>query len=147
MAITAIQSSSASPAVGSRKARAAASYDPRDTNRDGLVSPAEALAYDLGHPKLTTTGRKSAPPQESVGSRRSDSLANPMVQAGRSRSAYVDPRDTNRNGTVSPLERQAYDLRHPLQGVSPGPAQATYAPRTSRTAGMADRSRVLDLYA
>ncbi|MFZ1375512.1 MAG: hypothetical protein WAS25_02850 [Geothrix sp.] len=147
MAITAIQSSSASLAVGSGRARAAASYDSRDTNQDGVVSPAEALAYDLRHPKFTTTGRTSAPLQEQVGSRRSDFLANSMVQADRSSSAYVDPRDTNRNGTVSPMERQAYDLRHPLQGVSPGPAQATYAPRALRAAGMADRSRVLDLYA
>ncbi len=147
MAITAIQSSSGSLALGSGKARAAASYDSRDTNRDGIVSPAEALAYDLRHPNLSMTGRKSAPLQEPVGSRRSDLAANPLVQADRSSSAYVDPRDTNRNGTVSPLERQAYDLRHPLQEVSLGPAQSTYAPRTSRNAGMADRSRVLDLYA
>ncbi len=147
MAVTAIQSSSASLAVGSGKARAAASYDSRDTNRDGVVSPAEALAYDLRHPKVTMARGTSTPLQDLVGSRRSDITANPLVQADRSASAYVDPRDTNRNGTVSPLERQAYALRHPMEGVRPGSAQATYAPRTSRAAGMADRTSVLDLYA
>lgn len=34
-------------------ARARAVYtDPRDTNQDGIVSPAEALAYALKHPEL-----------------------------------------------------------------------------------------------
>ncbi|NWJ41357.1 MAG: hypothetical protein HXX12_10335 [Geothrix sp.] len=147
MAISGIQSSSASLAVGPGKPRTLVSYDPRDTNQDGVVSPAELLAYDLKHPKVTTTGRKSAPLQDQLRSRPSDSLPNPIAQAGRPGSAYLDPKDADRNGTVSPLERQAYDLRHPLNGVSQGAAPATYAPGGSRAAEGADRSRVLDLYA
>jgi hypothetical protein len=39
--------------AGTSNARARAVYtDPRDTNQDGIVSPAEALAYALKHPEL-----------------------------------------------------------------------------------------------
>ena len=32
----------------------AASFDPADTNHDGIVSPEEALAYALAHPELAS---------------------------------------------------------------------------------------------
>lgn len=44
--------------TASKKA-ATLSYDPADTNQDGVVSPAELLAYELSHPTARET--QSAP--------------------------------------------------------------------------------------
>ncbi len=40
------------PTAKTAKASLPVAYDPADTNQDGVVSPAEALAYALRHPEL-----------------------------------------------------------------------------------------------
>lgn len=54
------QPQSAGPAARTGQALSdqAVSYDPADTNHDGVVSPEEALAYALAHPELAS--RKAA---------------------------------------------------------------------------------------
>ena len=51
MQIGAIQSRSAGLGAAVSKASNAVYFDPMDTNRDGVVSPAEEFAYTLTHPK------------------------------------------------------------------------------------------------
>lgn len=50
--VKAANASPAPPASQAAQASQAAYYDPADTNQDGVVSPAEALAYALAHPEL-----------------------------------------------------------------------------------------------
>lgn len=66
-------------------------YDPKDTNLDGLVSPAEELAYSLSHPVVD--------------------LLSPSSKA--TSSVFLDPKDANQDGFVSPAEELTYSLRHP----------------------------------
>jgi hypothetical protein len=66
MQVGSIQNSSASLASSTTKVSGFAYYDPRDTNKDGIVSPAELSAYALTHPEpkvpaqLATTAHKAA---------------------------------------------------------------------------------------
>jgi hypothetical protein len=58
MAIGSIQSGSAGLASTAPKTlNFSALYDPRDTNKDGIVSPAEDLAYSFKHPELAALKR------------------------------------------------------------------------------------------
>ncbi len=49
MAIGAIQGGAANPMATLAAAAKVTSFDPRDTNQDGVVSPAEELAWLLTH--------------------------------------------------------------------------------------------------
>jgi hypothetical protein len=56
MQIGSIQSSAQTPwaqVTAPAKTSAFTTYDPADTNEDGVVSPAELLAYRLSHPTVT----------------------------------------------------------------------------------------------
>jgi hypothetical protein len=55
--ISGVQGLSASPAAPASGLRNLAIYDPRDTNQDGIVSPAEDFAYSLKHPELEALKR------------------------------------------------------------------------------------------
>ena len=59
MQINSIQNTSASLASATTKTSKFAYYDPRDTNQDGVVSPAEIFAYDLKHPDLSKTANNT----------------------------------------------------------------------------------------
>lgn len=50
--VRAAKAGPASQASQTAQASQAAYFDPADTNQDGVVSPAEALAYALAHPEL-----------------------------------------------------------------------------------------------
>lgn len=97
------------PAAGS--ARSAAGFDPMDTNRDGIVSPAESQAYGLSHPGLDPRDANYDGFVSSV-----EELAYAQQHA------FLDPADTNYDGYVSPGETRAYALRHPTYGAPPAGA-------------------------
>lgn len=58
MQVGGIQSISSGVSVA--KASSTASYDPRDTNQDGVVSATEALVYALEHPELAATANAAS---------------------------------------------------------------------------------------
>ncbi|HJV48263.1 MAG TPA: hypothetical protein VJ549_03210 [Geothrix sp.] len=67
MQIGSIQSGTTSAALSAAKTTKVAlpaSYDPADTNQDGVVSPAEALAYALKHPELDLLKAAGANPAQ-----------------------------------------------------------------------------------
>lgn len=95
---------------------------PEDTNQDGVVSPAELLAYELAHPATTPTSRPRpvAPSDTQRGGplAQTDSsipdLYAPLATTSKKRpTTSYDPADVNQDGVVSPAERLAYELSHP----------------------------------
>ena len=61
MQIGGVQNSSSILASQTASLLKAASYDPADTNQDGVVSPAEALAYSLKHPQAAQASANATP--------------------------------------------------------------------------------------
>jgi len=61
MQIGGVQSSSSILASQTASLLKAASYDPADTNQDGIVSAAEALAYSLKHPEAAQASANATP--------------------------------------------------------------------------------------
>ncbi|HJW72525.1 MAG TPA: hypothetical protein VJ486_06675 [Geothrix sp.] len=95
---------------------------PEDTNQDGVVSPAELLAYELTHPATTPTSRPRpvAPPDTQRGgllAQTDSSIPNlyaPLSTTSKKRpTTSYDPADINQDGVVSPAELLAYELSHP----------------------------------
>ena len=70
MQIGSVQAKTTSLIVQPAKTTSRGYYDPADTNKDGLVSGAEALAYALTHPQLgaqrTTNAASTHPSQGSA---------------------------------------------------------------------------------
>ena len=54
MQVGSVQAKPASLIIQPAKAASRGYYDPADTNKDGIVSGAESLAYALTHPQLGT---------------------------------------------------------------------------------------------
>ncbi len=61
MPISGVQSISSILASQTTNLVNAASFDPADTNQDGIVSAAEALAYSLTHPEAAKTSANTTP--------------------------------------------------------------------------------------
>jgi len=94
-------------------------YDPRDTNRDGIISAVEARAYALTHPQaLASAGAVSSAS---------------ALRSKASIQGYLDPKDLNRDGSVSLVEENTYALAHP-QASTPRVTEPSSAEKTSSVA-------------
>lgn len=105
---------------------AISNYAPEDTNQDGVVSPAELLAYELAHPATTSTRSPRsvapsdtqqsgflAPAGNSIKSNNPNPYAPPAATSKKMPITSYDPADINQDGVVSPAELLAYELSHP----------------------------------
>lgn len=131
-----------SPAWTGTKDLLFAIYDPKDANRDGIVSVPEALAHARKRAIQTRWADREGA-QEAPGSRergfadrrdlnrdgvvsfseiQAESLRNPSARIRPAvapgtdpfpSSSFRDPRDGNGDGFVSPIEASAHALRHP----------------------------------
>lgn len=82
MNIGSIQSSTLNTAFSAAKASALAYHDPRDTNKDGVVSPAEDLAYSHKHPEVAALKRLRTVQDASVSLETSNPSLNHYTQSG-----------------------------------------------------------------
>ena len=106
MQVSGLQSGLVGVAAPASKASGLFYYDPRDSNKDGMVSVAEQRAYLLDHPEAGTVQRANSATQN----RSSGATSSAAKTSG---FTYHDRRDTNQDGIVSPAENLAYSLRHP----------------------------------
>jgi len=85
-------------------------YDKKDANKDGTVSAAEELAYDIAHPTedssgADTTASASTEDTASSGSKNS-------AKSSATASKTYDKKDTNKDGTVTAQEQLDYAMKH-----------------------------------
>ena len=81
-------------------------YDKKDANKDGTVSAAEELTYDLAHPTDTDTAASSS--TEDAASSGSKSSAKSSVTVSKT----YDKKDVNKDGTVTAQEQSDYAKKH-----------------------------------
>jgi hypothetical protein len=73
------------------KASPLAYYDPADTNQDGVVSAAEALAYSLEHPELAILKAANAASTNGAGNLSAQYTQNGTVNpAAQTRNGFLD---------------------------------------------------------
>ena len=117
-------------------------YDSRDTNQDGVVSPAENNAYNVKHPEL-------------LGLNQSTTVTSALTSSKGLDFVYYDPKDTNKDGFVSTEEGYVYALNHPGEAAvnPPSSAQAAstasnpYTPQGALAVSGKTGSGLLDVYA
>lgn len=133
-----------------------ASFDPADTNQDGVVSAVEKLAYEQAHPQAYGVRKSSSDATSAFAhydpmdsnkdgavaqmERVSYALTHPSASTG-SPYAHYDPADTDKDGIVSPMEKLQYALKHPEA------AQADYTAQGTLSAPETAFRKLLDIYA
>jgi hypothetical protein len=130
MQVGSVQSGSGSLVIQAAKTTFAY-YDPADTNQDGVVSGAEALAYFRSHPQRSSLN----PPSAGAASKAPSGLASRASQT--SAVTYHDPADTNQDGLVSGLEALTYSRLHPSLGSLVAASSGASANSRSRGPGLA----------
>lgn len=107
-------------------------YAPKDGNRDGFVSTAEQADWARTHPEQELLKQLRAPRPAPA---RPKAPTAQVDAPTRRPSAFLDPRDRNQDGVVSPAERMAYAQTHPAEDLLRPSASSRYTRQGTLKAG------------